>query len=202
LYVLGNRTDIAWAVATDDFVKINKVPVMFASMKARGHGGTFDELNGGVGTKVALDWLSWQLHNDKQAAKTFIGKDCGLCVDPAWTVQRKGFGDDIIDASLRPAPVDPAAQAAAEAAAAEVARKNDVSAAAGHYTTTTTKIGELMGDPAAKAIVAKYAPFILNSPHVVYPQTLKQLQFLAASMVSDRMLADMDAEFLKLPPKK
>jgi hypothetical protein len=24
-YVLGNRTDIAWSVATDDFVKINKV---------------------------------------------------------------------------------------------------------------------------------------------------------------------------------
>jgi hypothetical protein len=202
LYVLGNRTDIAWSVATDDFVKINKVPVMFASLKARGHGGTFEELNGGAAAKIALDWLEWQLHGDKQAAKTFIGKDCRLCVDPAWTVQRKGFGDDIIDAALRPAPVDPAAQAAAEAAAASAARTNAAAAAAGFYTTTTTRIGDLLGDPTAKSIVAKYAPFILSSPSVIYPQTLKQLQFVAATTLSDKMLTDMDVEFLKLPPKK
>jgi hypothetical protein len=48
---------------------------MFASLKARGHGETFEELNGDAAAKIALDWLEWQLHGDKQAAKTFIGKD-------------------------------------------------------------------------------------------------------------------------------
>jgi hypothetical protein len=36
-----------------------------------------------------VSWLDWQLRGDKQAAKRFIGRDCGLCADPRWAVERK-----------------------------------------------------------------------------------------------------------------
>ena len=91
LYVIGNETDVAWPIATDDFSKIDHVPVMLASLTTVGHGGTFGQPNGGIAARVALDWLDWQLHGNKQAAQTFRGASCRLCVDPAWKVQRKGL---------------------------------------------------------------------------------------------------------------
>jgi hypothetical protein len=34
-------------------------------------------------------WLDWQLRGDARAARTFTGRDCGLCRDQAWSVQKK-----------------------------------------------------------------------------------------------------------------
>jgi hypothetical protein len=39
--------------------------------------------------QVAVRWLDWQLRDDKIAAKTFKGRDCGLCTDKNWTVEKK-----------------------------------------------------------------------------------------------------------------
>ena len=89
IYVLGGPTDIAYANGMDDFSRIDSVPVMVADLKTAGHGGTFIEDNGGAAASVAVSWLDWQLRGDKQAAKRFIGKDCGLCADPRWAVERK-----------------------------------------------------------------------------------------------------------------
>jgi hypothetical protein len=89
IYVLGGPTDIAYANGMDDFSKIDSVPVMVADLKTAGHGGTFMEDNGGAAASVAVSWLDWQLRGDKQAAKRFIGRDCGLCADPRWAVERK-----------------------------------------------------------------------------------------------------------------
>ena len=42
---------------------------------------------------AALAWLDWKLRGDKTAAKTFTGKDCGLCKDTNWTVKTKNWAD-------------------------------------------------------------------------------------------------------------
>jgi len=88
LYVLGGPGDVAYPNGTDDVRKIEHVPVMLADLNV-GHGGTFREANGGAVAQVSVRWLDWQLRGDAKAAKTFKGKDCGLCTDKAWTVEKK-----------------------------------------------------------------------------------------------------------------
>lgn len=88
LYILGGPTDIAYANGMDDFKRIEHVPVAVANI-ATGHGGTYNQSNGGPVAQVAVSWLQWQLRGDKQAAARFIGKDCNLCRDPAWTFGKK-----------------------------------------------------------------------------------------------------------------
>lgn len=90
IYILGGPKDIAYPNGMDDFAKIDAVPAMVANLPV-GHLGTFAKPNGGVVASVSVDWLDWQLRGDKQAAKRFTGKNCGLCTDPAWSVQRKGI---------------------------------------------------------------------------------------------------------------
>jgi hypothetical protein len=46
----------------------------------------------GTDAAAVVAWLDWQLRNDQRAAKTFVGKDCGLCTDPAWAVEKKKIG--------------------------------------------------------------------------------------------------------------
>lgn len=79
-------------------------------------------------------------------------------------------------------------------------------AAAGpaHYSTDTTPIGDLLDDPAAKAILFKYMPAMAQSDQIDMARgmTLKDTQQYAPDMVSDATLAKIDAEFAKLPVKK
>ncbi len=88
LYVLGGPDDIAYANGMDDYAKINHVPVAVANID-KGHGGTYWEPNGGAAAEVVIDWLDWQLRDDSDAAAQFVGPDCGLCEDPAWTYESK-----------------------------------------------------------------------------------------------------------------
>lgn len=90
LYILGGPQDMAEPNGLDDFQHIQHVPVFVADHPGAGHGGLFAEPNG-EGTKVELDWMAWQLHNDKIAARTFTGPDCTLCRDYRWVVYRKGI---------------------------------------------------------------------------------------------------------------
>ena len=90
LYILGGPQDMAEPNGLDDFQHIQHVPVFVADHPGAGHGGLFAEPNG-EGTKVELDWMAWQLHNDKIAARTFTGADCTLCRDYRWVVYRKGI---------------------------------------------------------------------------------------------------------------
>ena len=90
LYLLGGKSDIAWPNGTDDFARIDSVPALLASHDV-GHGGTFNQPNGGEEAQVTLEWLDWQLLGDAEAAKSFVGSDCGLCRNPQWTVSPKGF---------------------------------------------------------------------------------------------------------------
>lgn len=90
LYVLGGPEDIAYPNGTDDFSRIDHVPVMVASLPV-GHGGTFALANGGDWARVGAAWLDWQLKSDRQAGRWFTGADCILCTTFGWTLQRKHF---------------------------------------------------------------------------------------------------------------
>ena len=83
-YILGGETDIAYANGMDDFRRIRHVPAYLGNLLGVGHGGTYWQPNGGKAAAAVVAWLNWQLRGDPDAAKTFVGKDCGLCRDPAW----------------------------------------------------------------------------------------------------------------------
>jgi hypothetical protein len=90
IYILGGPKDIAYENGMDDFKRISHVPVAVANLPV-GHGGTYNEPNGGAAASVAVSWLDWQLRGDAQSAKRFIGEDCGLCKDTQWSFERKQF---------------------------------------------------------------------------------------------------------------
>jgi hypothetical protein len=89
-YFIGGSTDIAYVNAEDDFKRIEKVPVFKGNIKV-GHGGTFRDAGAGWFGEVGVAWLKWQLQGDQAAAKYFVGADCKLCTNPAWTIEKKNF---------------------------------------------------------------------------------------------------------------
>jgi hypothetical protein len=92
IYIEGGPKDIAYENGMDDFKRITHVPVAMANLPV-GHGGTFNEPNGGAAASVAVSWLNWQLRGDTQSAKRFVGEDCGLCKDTQWSLERKQLTD-------------------------------------------------------------------------------------------------------------
>src|SRR5512138_99851 len=90
IYILGGPSDIAYKNGMDDFERIANVPVAVANLPV-GHGGTYQEPNGGAAAQVAVSWLEWQLRGDAVAARRFVGEDCGLCRDSSWTFERRNF---------------------------------------------------------------------------------------------------------------
>ena len=87
MYLLGGETDIAYGNGMDDFHRISHVPACATNFPV-GHGGTYRQPHGGEFTVVALAWLDWQLKGDKQAAKMFVGKDCGISKRKDWTIEK------------------------------------------------------------------------------------------------------------------
>jgi dienelactone hydrolase len=88
IYILGGSTDIAYKNGMDDFQRINHVPIAVANIES-GHGGTYFQPNGGAAAQVAVGWLQWQLRGDAKAKAMFVGKDCGLCKNPQWKLEKK-----------------------------------------------------------------------------------------------------------------
>ncbi len=86
IYILGGKTDIAYENGMDDFHRISHVPACAANFPV-GHGGTYREPHGGEFTVVALAWLDWQLKNDSNAAKMFIGEKNLLSKRKDWTLE-------------------------------------------------------------------------------------------------------------------
>lgn len=89
LYILGGEEDIAYVNGMDDFQRIENVPVAVANLLGAGHGGTYSQENGGVAAEVAVNWLNWQLRDDAEAARYFVGADCVLCTDARWAFESK-----------------------------------------------------------------------------------------------------------------
>jgi hypothetical protein len=89
-YFIGGPSDVAFPNAEDDFARITKVPVFKANINV-GHGGTYRQPGGGWFGEVAVAWLDYQLKNNADASKWFVGPDCRLCQEPAWSVEKKGM---------------------------------------------------------------------------------------------------------------
>ena len=87
-YISGDAQDIAYANANDDFRRLNGIPALRAYERGVTHMGTYREPDGGEFGGVAVAWLLWQLKNDQRAGRMFTGRDCGLCVNPRWVVER------------------------------------------------------------------------------------------------------------------
>jgi len=94
IYILGGKEDIAYENGMDDFHKIQHVPCCVANYPV-GHGGTYRQPHGGEFTVVALNWLNWQLKGNKQSAKMFKGKDCGLSKREGWTIEKNAKFDSL-----------------------------------------------------------------------------------------------------------
>jgi len=92
IYILGGPEDIAYENGMDDFHRLVKVPA-FAANYPVGHGGTYRQEHGGEFTVPALAWLQWQLKGDAEAAKMFVGADCGLANREGWTVEKNNLID-------------------------------------------------------------------------------------------------------------
>lgn len=90
-YISGDSTDIAFNNANADFEYIKSIPVFRAWERGVGHGGTYNQPNGGEFAGIGVAWLNWQLKGDQRAALLFHGPDCGLCVNPKWVVQTKNL---------------------------------------------------------------------------------------------------------------
>lgn len=90
LYLLGGPTDIAYANGTDDVNRIGHVPVALVNLPF-GHGGTYGQPMGGTAAGIVVDWLQWQLRHDRSAARSFVGANCRLCVNPEAKIELKNF---------------------------------------------------------------------------------------------------------------
>lgn len=90
LYVLGGKRDIAYPNGMDDYGRLGHVPSAVINTDVT-HDGTYAQPNGGRAAQAVVAWLQWQLRGDAKAKNWFVGKDCKLCTDPAWTIERRNL---------------------------------------------------------------------------------------------------------------
>src|SRR5690606_23391389 len=94
IIVTGGESDIAYANGKRDFEDLpSDVPVFYGVYPSVGHGGTYNQDNGGPYGVAAVAWLRWQLLGDTSAAGRgyFVGDDCGICKDSNWVVQSRAL---------------------------------------------------------------------------------------------------------------
>ena len=87
IIVTGGESDIAYANGKRDFETMPaRVPVFYGVYPSIGHGGTYNQDNGGPFGVAAVAWLKWQLLNDTSARGRgyFTGDACGICADSQW----------------------------------------------------------------------------------------------------------------------
>lgn len=89
LYLVGGKEDLAWANAQMDYQAIKRVPVVLADNTKSGHGGTYEQPNGGANSRMVRAWLDWQLKGKQEHKALFIDGD--LKDYPDWTVKHKNF---------------------------------------------------------------------------------------------------------------
>jgi hypothetical protein len=72
------------------------------------------------------------------------------------------------------------------------------------YSTATTDIGTLLDDPAARAVLDKHVPQISHGDQIdlARSMTLRDLQQYSPDVLTDKVLAEVDADLANLPAKK
>ena len=89
LYLVGGTEDVAWPNAQMDYKAIKHVPVVLADNTTSGHGGTYDQSNGGPNSRMVRAWLDWQLKGKDEHKALFIGGN--LSDYPGWTIMHKNI---------------------------------------------------------------------------------------------------------------
>lgn len=89
LYLVGGTEDVAWKNAQMDYKAIKKVPVVLADNTKSGHGGTYEQQNGGDNSRMVRTWLDWQLKGKTEPKTIFI--DGNLKDYSDWTIKHKNF---------------------------------------------------------------------------------------------------------------
>lgn len=89
LYLVGGTSDVAWQNAQMDYKAIKKVPVVLADNTRSGHGGTYEQPNGGANARMVRAWLDWQLKDKQENARLFLDGD--LTDYDGFTIQHKNF---------------------------------------------------------------------------------------------------------------
>ena len=69
----------------------NVVLIMSDVYPSVGHGGTYNEDNGGAFGVAAVAWLKWHLMNDTTAKGYFVGASCTLCANPQWKTDSRSL---------------------------------------------------------------------------------------------------------------
>ncbi|GIE28664.1 hypothetical protein Ait01nite_017090 [Actinoplanes italicus] len=105
-YFIGGPSDIAYPNAMDDWGKLPATLPAFMGNLNVGHGGTYDQTNGGEFGRVAVLYLKWRLKGDTTAGSQFVGPDCGLCRSQ-WQVQQKNLTLDGGTPPTSPSPSVP-----------------------------------------------------------------------------------------------
>lgn len=79
-----------------------------------------------------------------------------------------------------------------------------VTSAPSIYTTADTTIGTLLDNPATKSVLDKHVPQLTADPQFAMTRsmTLKQIQSYAGDVLSDEVLAKIDADLAKVAEKK
>jgi hypothetical protein len=85
---------------------------------------------------------------------------------------------------------------AAVSAPAFAAEAAPAAAPAPAYSTSTTDIGTLLDNPATKAVLEKHMAPLVSNPQIEMARamTLKQIQAFAGDMLTDDLLAKVDAD--------
>jgi dienelactone hydrolase len=94
IIVTGGESDIAYANGKRDFETMPaRIPVFYGVYPSVGHGGTYNEDNGGAFGVAAVAWLKWQLMNDTTAKGKgfFVGSSCILCANPQWKTDSRSL---------------------------------------------------------------------------------------------------------------
>lgn len=90
LYLVGGTGDVAWQNAQTDYEAIKKVPTVLADNTRSGHGGTYEQPNGGANARMVRAWLDWQFKDKTEHSKLFIDGD--LADYEGFTIKHKNFG--------------------------------------------------------------------------------------------------------------
>ena len=89
LYLVGGTTDVAWKNAQMDYDAVKKNPVVLADNTQSGHGGTYEQPNGGANSRMVRAWLDWQLKDKQDNKKIFLDDD--LTGYDNFTIKHKNF---------------------------------------------------------------------------------------------------------------
>ena len=120
----------------------------------------------------------------------------------AFWPQHTRSGDEIMDFAASGRPL---AQRDPWGAEIEDERRRIAAAlASAHYSSLVTPIGVLLDDPAARAILEARIPMVVNGEQIGMARgfTLSALAGYLPQVLTDEVIAAIDAEFAKLPRAK